>query len=883
MLYFAHTPYTHVWSDINPPTPIYLALASTPLFAPDNNNINSDNCSHVDVTPVSSHGSSPSRSIRFSRRIVSSKASSAAQACKRLLSRGIIKFVMGNSINTHNNNTQSHTHSQSLTVSDISRTHSHPDDIDIEQEHLVASTVSSPPATFNTADTSLDRQFLQSQHYNQHEYQYNTQQNQHPESRRHLLSTLPHPTPTPITTATTTETGIAPLPTSEPRSSEPTSREPLLFSSVPSSHEPKSMEDDITPENSNSNNNTLQPTVLPRYDDKNSPILDDRVAVLVAAPLSNTRTEDSYSHSHSRDDDATIGEDERMATGRVDTATDPPTITLTPPTRRDNRNNNSNVPISFGYSPHSARRVAEALSSLVFSSPPASSTSAASFRHTPSNYLKHKSDANHTAQIIPLVVRSLAEFRKDSEVVHAAILTLTQLLSKNTPHGIHLLRSKVAACGGIEAIVDVMRIHSIHSIIQSQACLLIATLAHQSPRIKLRALNAGAMLVIIAGMTIHPGVEQVQALGCYALRNVTKVDTSLVNDPHTAAAAVEVIANAMEKLPASKTVQVQAMCALTNIAALSDVAKARIGNIAVINSIILALERNIDNPNHTDVALSCLSVLVTDIDNQAKAVDFGIIEAISMALARYANNYTVVSKAASCIRFLTYEINTRHLIGQGHIIYHLIDALNLHLYYNSPGISIREMMHAIGNSVAGIPTNKIIANGAVLGAVEVIRKYVGTGPSGILLIEDACRLLYALLTDCPTNQEGAAESGLLSAVLEALRQHACESARIAEHGTAVFAVLAYNTEMLPQIQRGASDLASILRRARNCHKDNRMVARQILSLINGLGIAEEDMALAWPSGLGDPWAPRSSKRADIMNRLRCRSSNYSQCGSSGCI
>lgn len=474
--------------------------------------------------------------------------------------------------------------------------------------------------------------------------------------------------------------------------------------------------------------------------------------------------------------------------------------------------------------------------------------------------------------LIPLVVRSIAEFRRDPVVVHRALLTLTQLAG-NAPY-----RASIAQCGGIDVVIDVMRVHSLRADVQAQACLLLANVVHRAPQNKPRALNAGALMVIVAAMSIHSTVEEVQAWGCLALRNLTKVDAQHVNDPHAAAAAVEVIANALERMPNSRTVQVQACVALTNIAALSQVAKARIGAVTAVRGVIDALVRNIASASATTVALSCLSVLVTDIENQRRAVSHGVVDALCFALSKHYTNATIVANASACIRFLSYEMSHRMLLGTGNTIQHLVSALQLHCARNASPRALREIMHALGNTVAGCRANKESAAnlGAVHAATLVLNSYVakeGAPTRHLAVVEDACRLLYALLVDCTNSHQGAAESGLLSALLVTLREHATQSARIAEHGTAVFVVLAQNQALLPDVTRGSSDLASIMRRARAAHRGNRVVERQSVQLLIELGIGEEDMALAWPSGVGDPWADMPRRRSELLSMLRCRSNS----------
>ena len=552
------------------------------------------------------------------------------------------------------------------------------------------------------------------------------------------------------------------------------------------------------------------PDAAMHREDKDSPLLADRVSVLLAAPLSG---------SGQRPETFLSNEPE-----------------LSPP-RSSHRD------------PDSVRRVASALTTLA--TPPNESV--------PSNLRTVKDRET----IIPLVVRTLAEFRREPEVVNAALLALTHFAS--TPS----YRLRISACGGIEAVIDVKRTHSLEPWIQSQGCLMLANAAHHMPTIKPKAIDAGALLVVVAAMSVHQRVEEVQAWGCLALRNLTRVKRDQIRDPHCCAAAVEVIANAMERMPLSRTVQMQAMVALTNVAALSEIAKSRVGSVSAVRVVVDALQRNILHAGATDVALTCISVLVTDIDNQRDAVKHGVVHGITLALRQHDDDHIIAAKAGSCIRFISYQLSHRMLLGTGDTLPALIDALTFHLQDGAPVRSLREIMHAIGNTVAGLSANKERARGAVIATTQVLNRHVGGQQSSILLVEDSCRLLYALVADCPSNQDGAAEIGLLSALLEALREHSCDSARIAEHATAVFVVLAKNDAILPDVQRGASDLASILRRAKTAHADVRGVHRQTRALVHALGIAEEDMALAWPSGLGDPWAERhAARRSDILTRLR---------------
>lgn len=501
-----------------------------------------------------------------------------------------------------------------------------------------------------------------------------------------------------------------------------------------------------------------------------------------------------------------------------------------------------------------AARVAAALESLAADTAAAS----AACRLHPSQGLT-PATANPREAMIPLVVRSLAEHRRDARVAAPGLATLSQLAAAPA------FRSKIAESGGLDAIVAVMRLHSLRPGLQADACMLLAALTHHTPANKLSALEAGALTAVVGSMTIHASDERVQTWGCLALRNLTKVSPGDVKHPHAAAVAVEVVANALEHFPTSRTVQMQACVALTNIAALSDVAKVRVGAVGAVRGVVAAVHRNIASAAATDAALSCVAVLATDIDNQRVAVQNGVVHALSRALATHAGNPAVVARAAACIRFLSFTLAHRTLLGAGDIVPHLVAGLRRHGH--GPERPLRELMHALGNTVAECPPNKLAAfrAGAVSAGVRIL-SYHTAREGGLAVVEDACRLLYALLVDCPDAHAGAAESGLLSACLDALREHATGSARVAEHGTAVFVVLARNAGLLHDIRRGSADLASIVRRARAAHTGNRAVARQARDLCDALGLLEQEVQLAWPSGLGDPWAEAGRTRSGFRDR-----------------
>lgn len=478
--------------------------------------------------------------------------------------------------------------------------------------------------------------------------------------------------------------------------------------------------------------------------------------------------------------------------------------------------------------------------------------------------------ASRRDALIPLVVRTLAEYRRSARVVHAAMLALTEM-ARSPPS-----RSAIADCGGLEATLDAMRLHSLQPDVQAQACLLLGAVAHHTPAVKPRALDAGALLLVVGAMATHPAVDSVQTCGCLVVRTLCRVDADSVRDPHAAATAVEVCASALDRAVQNAYTQAQgstaasqALVALANAAALSEVAKARMRDVNAVASVVRAVDKLRGNVRATDAALSCLSVIVTDLENQRDAVAQGAVTAIDNALQEHANDPQVVCKAAACLRFLTFDIQHRMMVGIGGLLPILVDALDRH-----QGRTLREVMHALGNSVAGVRANKVRSRRGVSAASRVIMEYVN---SDVTIVEDACRLLYALTVDCEENQRGVAENGTLSALLEALRIHACTSPRVAEHATAVFVVVAYNRNVLPDVQKGASDLASILRRARDAHRTHTGFARQSRALVGALGIAEEDMALAWPSGLGDPWKDCVRRRSDLRAKVSGRCRHGSSC------
>lgn len=258
---------------------------------------------------------------------------------------------------------------------------------------------------------------------------------------------------------------------------------------------------------------------------------------------------------------------------------------------------------------------------------------------------------------IPLIVESIVQHRKDALVVDRALSMLRRLTPRESS------RTVIGASYGIEAIVDVMTLHSTRVRIQTQACLVLANLAYKNDVNKNRALHCAAFQAVVAAMSLHRA-EQVQAWGCLALRNLSNSSSRSVDDSSVYAGAVDVLVSALENYTESRVVQNQAPVALGHIGSTSAVGLARIREVGGVHAVLVACERNLPNALMVDAGFSALRALITDAENRKLVGLSGGLRIVTEAMTIWRGHMSIVVKGCHVFRYLSFVKVNREMLGR---------------------------------------------------------------------------------------------------------------------------------------------------------------------------------------------------------------------------
>lgn len=258
---------------------------------------------------------------------------------------------------------------------------------------------------------------------------------------------------------------------------------------------------------------------------------------------------------------------------------------------------------------------------------------------------------------IPLIVESIVQHRKDPLVVDRALSMLRRLTPRESS------RAVIGASYGIEAVVDVMTLHSTRVRIQTQACLVLANLAYKNDVNKNRALHCAAFQAVVAAMSLHRA-EQVQAWGCLALRNLSNSSSRSVEDSSVYAGAVDVLVSALENYTESRVVQNQAPVALGHIGSTSAVGLARIREVGGVHAVLVACKRNLPNALMVDAGFSALRALITDAENRKLVGLSGGLHIVTEAMTIWRGHMSIVVKGCHVFRYLSFVKVNREMLGR---------------------------------------------------------------------------------------------------------------------------------------------------------------------------------------------------------------------------
>lgn len=434
--------------------------------------------------------------------------------------------------------------------------------------------------------------------------------------------------------------------------------------------------------------------------------------------------------------------------------------------------------------------------------------------------------------VIPLIVDAMSQHVADPKVTDRALTTLRRLTVDS------LCRKRIGECGGVEAIVEVMRAHSLRVRIQTQACLALANLAYRCPANKKAFLKCNGLTVVVAALSIHNKIEHVQAWGCFALRNFTNGAIEGEQDASVAAGAVEVLVTALEQYPKSDVVQQQCIIALSNIAAASPLGMERIRSVGGVQTLIASMQNNIRSALLSETALSCAKIMVEDESNQKIFGHDGGIEAITMILDEHRGHTAIAVRGCAAIRQLAFQRENRDTLGRCGGIRAIITAMKDTTAINSETAAV--LLKALSNSTYDSLANKTLAGrlGGVEAAMSLISSDTFQGDAGV--VEDAFRVLRNLADGVLLNHRLLIKNRGIAIVLDAARLHGSASPGVAEHSVAIFVNLAANRALAVQVREGSEDLVEMAKRLQVAHPGNDRVYKQVADLLSILEPRDDD-------------------------------------------
>ncbi|KAI0558371.1 Armadillo-like helical domain containing protein [Gracilaria domingensis] len=163
--------------------------------------------------------------------------------------------------------------------------------------------------------------------------------------------------------------------------------------------------------------------------------------------------------------------------------------------------------------------------------------------------------------------------------------------------------------GGIEAVVEIMRAHSLRTGIQTQGCLTLANLDYRNRTNKEAVMKCSGLKVVVGSLSALLNMEQIQAWGCLAIRNFTNRNTGRL-----------------------ETVQNNVLIALTNIASRSPYGMERLRTADGIQVLVSSLKHNLHSAKLAEVCMSLTRVVAEDDRNKELFGQEGGIQAMTAVM-----------------------------------------------------------------------------------------------------------------------------------------------------------------------------------------------------------------------------------------------------------
>lgn len=445
--------------------------------------------------------------------------------------------------------------------------------------------------------------------------------------------------------------------------------------------------------------------------------------------------------------------------------------------------------------------------------------------------------------IIPLMIEGMQQHRNDCKVADRALSTLRRLTVSEK------CRTEIGQCGGIEAVVSIMRCHSSLVRIQTQACLTLANLAYQNKSNKDTVMRCGGLQAIVSALSHHRDVENVQTWGCLALRNFTNHSGSRRQDASIATEAIDVLLFAMEEYPRSSLIQQNCMIALMNIATASAYGIDKIRENGGIQTLVGAMHGNVRSTKLSEIALCLIRLLMEDKKNQKLFGQTRGIEAITAIMNEHHEDIGIIVKGCATFRNLAFQRENREMLGKLGSLQAIVSSLSLSSEKGVDSESMGYFLKALSNATYDSIPNKTLAGR--LGAVDATLKIMSDNKfrDDEQVIVDGCRALRNLVDGVAHNHRSLIRNKGIGIVLDAIRLHGFHSAGVAEHGLAVFVNMSSNRTFISQLSEESGDIPTIAQHMHGAHTQNEQVQKQAADLLNLVGSRSSGRLTKQLSGL----------------------------------
>lgn len=455
--------------------------------------------------------------------------------------------------------------------------------------------------------------------------------------------------------------------------------------------------------------------------------------------------------------------------------------------------------------------------------------------------------------LIPLMIEGMQQHRADRKVADRALNTLRRLTVSDT------CRARIGECGGIDAIVGIMRCHSLLVRIQTQACLALANLAYENDFNKEEIVRAGGLQVIVAALSQHKGVEHVQSWGCLAIRNITNYAGPHKHELALATETVsDVLLSALELYPKSLMVQQNGLISLVNIGGFSSYAMDKIREHGGMHTLVYCLRNNVRSDKLSEIGLCLARLLVEDEKHQRVFGQTKGIEAITAVMDEHRGCLGIAVKGCAAFRHVAFHRENRDVLGKCGGIRTIVLALEDH-----HGADVESMccfLKALSNVTFDSLANKMVAGrlGAIEGTLRVLKDERYKADEKV--VGDACRALRNLVDGVTPNHRLLMKHKGISLILEGLHLHGVDSEQVAEHGIAVFVNMVSYRAFVNLVNEGTGDVLQTAKDMMDAHVRNESILKQARSLL----------ALVGPNGSSG--STRLHRQGSMMRDLRMQTS-----------